>query len=87
MLQMNTNLKPKPRLISLQETATRLGLSGQAVRMGLAGTSVLTQIRPGGARRVLFIESEVEELIALWIRHAKEQTPEAAVIRRFGRRA
>jgi predicted DNA-binding transcriptional regulator AlpA len=77
--------KPKEKLISIHEAAAKLHIGASSIfRRGL-GTENLTHIRPGGGRRILLIESEVDQLIETWIARAKEQSPAAAVVRRFGR--
>jgi predicted DNA-binding transcriptional regulator AlpA len=74
-----------PRLMSLQQVADRLAISKSSIIRGDLGTRDLTRIRPGGGRRLLFIEAEVEQLIATWIADTERQKPEQVVLRRFSR--
>jgi len=69
----------KESLLSLTEAARRLQISQDSVRRRRCGTERLTHVRPGGARRILLVESEIEALLAEWIRRARTQTPGAAV--------
>lgn len=74
------------KLISVDQGAAMLGISPASIRHRLCGTGDLSHIRPGGARRMLLIEDEVEALAEKWIREAEAARPSAAV-RRHLRRA
>ena len=69
----------KEALISLQQAAVKLGIDESSIRRRRMGTERLSHVRPGGARRILLVESEIEALLAEWIRRARTQTPGAAV--------
>ena len=69
------------RLIGLKEAADRLGINKASVRLRRLGTEHLTHIRPGGGKRILLVESEVDELIESFISRGRQQTPPAAVKR------
>ena len=69
----------KDSLLSLKAAAARLGISQDSIRKRRCGTESLSHIRPGGGRRILLIESEVNGLVDEWIRRARAQTPRAAV--------
>jgi hypothetical protein len=60
------------------EVAATLAISPNAVLRGLCGTSVLTRIRPGGSKRLLFVRDEVNRLADEWISSATEQRERAS---------
>lgn len=75
------NDKPKERFISLREASDRLGITDTSIRQRKCGTEKLTHVRPGGAKRVLLVESEVDQLVDDWIRRARSQRPDIVIER------
>jgi hypothetical protein len=77
--------KRKERFISIAEAAERLSINHTSIRKRKCGTDRLTHVRPGGGKRVLLIESEVDALVDHMIERARAQTPAAAVNRHLRR--